>query len=90
MYLLIRFFAGGPYRFLIIPFAGLAIIGTGTVRAALHGRVYGTPEIVFLALALLLHLAVLGAYVRLLVRGEARKLWADVLDFLDQAGRERQ
>jgi hypothetical protein len=90
MYLLIRFFAGGPFRFLFVPLAGLALIGGGTVRAASHGRVYTTPEIVFLGIAVALHLALLGWYGRLVMRGEARQLWADVLDFLDKAGSERK
>ncbi len=90
MYLLIRFFAGGPLRFLFFPLAGLALIGGGTIRAALHGRVYAAPEIVFLTIAIGLHLAVLGWYLRLLARGEARQLWAEVLDFLDKAGQERR
>lgn len=90
MYLLIRFFAGGPLRFLFLPLAGLAFIAYGTVRAAQHGRVYTTPELIFLAIAVLLHLALLGWYGRLLVRGEARAFWKEVLAFLDGAGSERR
>jgi hypothetical protein len=90
MYLLIRFFAGGPYRFLFVPLAGLAFIGWGTCAAAHRGRVYTTPELVFLGATVALHLALLFWYGRIVVRGEARHFWAEVLDFLDKMGSERR